>query len=47
VGGFASVNYWSSSENGSNFAWIQFFVDGFQSFGFKGAPILVRAVRAF
>jgi hypothetical protein len=47
VGGFASDNYWSSSEFDSNFAWIQFFVNGFQSVGWKGSHgIKVRAVRA-
>jgi len=48
-GGFGSAWYWSSSENGTNFAWLQAFDDGRQAnflkvnyFNFN-----VRAVRAF
>lgn len=47
VGGFASVNYWSSSENDVNFAWIQGFGTGYQNDDFKFTTYRVRAVRAF
>lgn len=47
VGGFASGYYWSSSENGSDFAWYKYFLDGFQGKVDKYVIIRVRAVRAF
>lgn len=47
VGGFASGNYWSSSEFGSFLAWVQFFVNGLQGDGDKVFTLRVRAVRAF
>ena len=48
IGGFESVDYWSSSENGANVAWHQYFGDGLlQSAGGKFGNWRVRAVRAF
>jgi hypothetical protein len=48
VGGFASAYYWSSTENNSNYAWIQYFDDGYQSIGgSKDFTYYVRAIRAF
>jgi hypothetical protein len=48
VGGFASSNYWSSSQYISNFAWFQYFGNGYQDvFNFKLYAAGVRAVRAF
>ena len=47
VGGFADFNYWSTTENGSDYAWYQIFYDGFQSISGKGNSYYVRAVRAF
>jgi hypothetical protein len=49
-GGFASTNYWSSSQGGSGRAWVQQFANGFQhgnDYYSKGGPNRVRAVRAF
>ena len=43
---FANVSYWSSSENGSNYAWAQYFTNGGQYYDGKGATLPVRAVRA-
>ena len=44
---FSGVFYWSSTENGNNYAWLQFFNDGDQfNFG-KNGSFDVRAVRAF
>jgi len=47
VGGFASASYWSSSENDSNYAWIQYFANGIQADYNKVNAYYVRAVRAF
>ena len=48
VGGFADLNYWSSTENDSGSAWLQAFSVGFQFYDVKGdTNIRVRAVRAF
>jgi hypothetical protein len=47
LGGFASTNYWSSSEASANNAWIQFFDGGGQNDGLKTSSLGVRAVRAF
>jgi len=47
VGGFADVDYWSSSESNSNDAWSQGFYNGYQNYGFKYPNSRVRAVRAF
>ncbi len=49
IGGFAEKNYWSSSEDSANSAWVQFFGSGNQyTHGFHKYSIYnVRAVRAF
>ncbi len=47
VGGFADVQYSSSSEDNSDFAWFQFFNDGLQVFDDKISGFSVRAIRAF
>jgi hypothetical protein len=47
VGGFASDNYWSSSEFDNYDAWYQNFTNGFQSPNYKNSTYYVRAVRAF
>jgi len=46
IGGFAAANYWSSSESNTNFAWYQFFFNGFQYNYYKNFTYYVRAVRA-
>jgi len=46
IGGFAAANYWSSSENDSNYAWRQSFNFGFQNYLYKYVSNYVRAVRA-
>jgi hypothetical protein len=42
-------NYWSSSENGDDYAWKQYFGNGRQDYSFKyySSGYEVRAVRAF
>ena len=47
VGGFANNFYWSSTECGSDCAWIQSFYNGFQGNNIKKSLHSVRAVRAF
>ena len=47
VGGFASAYYWSSTEDDSATAWIQYFDNGFQIDVSKNTTFRVRAVRAF
>jgi hypothetical protein len=49
VGGFAdySTYYWSSSESNTTNAWLQVFINGYQSHSNKGYVSRVRAVRAF
>ena len=47
VGGFAYNNYWSSSEDGSSNAWVQYFDNGYQDYFDKRNTLPVRAVRAF
>ena len=47
VGGFANGSYWSSSQDGSSFAWLQYFSDGYQDYYDKYLTLPVRAVRAF
>ena len=47
LGGFASSNYWSSTENGNGFAWIRGFGNGTQVNYIKCTSFKVRAVRAF
>lgn len=45
IGGFSTTNYWSSSENDANYAWIQGFGDGVQYYSSKSNTYYVRAVR--
>ena len=45
IGGFAAAYYWSSSENGSSFAWGQAFYNGYQNYNDKYSTYYVRAVR--
>jgi len=47
IGGFASVNYWSSSEYDIIPAWIQNFANGGQYYYNKDDDLRVRVVRAF
>lgn len=48
VGGFVSYSYyWSSSENSATYAWIQYFLGGYQDLSFKSGARYVRPVRAF
>ena len=48
VGGFVGAYYWSSTEYGSSFAWLQMFFDGYQGSNlYKGSSYRVRPVRAF
>lgn len=47
VGGFTSLDYWSSTENGSGFAWYRSFVPGNRATDPKGVVYAVRAIRAF
>ena len=47
VGGFASDNYWSSSELLANYAWRQVFSSGSQNDNDKTSSYSVRPVRAF
>ena len=45
IGGFADAYYWSSSESGNDFAWSQYFYNGYQNSNYKDNPNYVRAVR--
>ena len=47
VGGFASDNYWNSSEDGANVGWTQSFYYGFQSNSTKSTTYRLRPVRRF
>ncbi len=47
VGGFSSDFYWSSSEDDSNNAWKQYFINGNQFGSYRSSGGMVRAVRAF
>jgi hypothetical protein len=47
VGGFADSYYWSSTENGADNAWSQYFGNGGQDWDGKAGYNRVRAVRAF
>ena len=49
VGGFANVNYWSSTEHSftADFAWAQNFDTGSQGIAGKEVPLYVRAIKAF
>jgi len=46
IGGFANVNYWSSTVFVNSSAWAQGFNNGSQFFDFKYFNLYVRAVRA-
>jgi hypothetical protein len=46
IGGFALIFYWSSTENGYDCAWVQYFVSGNQYSSIKYGKNYVRAVRA-
>ncbi|MDP5126275.1 MAG: DUF1566 domain-containing protein, partial [Algoriphagus sp.] len=47
VDGFAGINYWSSTEGGSDTAWFQSFFNSYQGNGGKTNTYYVRAIRAF
>ena len=47
IGGFASTNYWSSTEYDNGNAWTQNFYNGGQYYTNKNNSPYVRAVRAF
>ncbi len=47
VGGFASADYWSSTEFSTSLVWGQHFGNGYQYFYDKDDTFYVRAVRAF
>jgi uncharacterized repeat protein (TIGR02543 family) len=48
LGGFSDGFYWSSSEDGASYVWIQYFANGMQSnFGSRDSRYNVRPVRAF
>jgi hypothetical protein len=47
VGGFADNFYWSSTEGGANYAWLQYFLVGGQGDVSKYFTYYVRAIRAF
>lgn len=47
VGGFADDDYWSSTEEGSDSAWFQYFVNGAQDTNSKDAANSVRPIRSF
>jgi hypothetical protein len=47
IGGFTNNYYWSSTESGSNYAWVQKFTNGYQVTNVKYGNFNVRAVRAF
>jgi hypothetical protein len=47
IGGFASDEYWSSSEFDANVAWGHSFAFEFQGWGGKTDTLFVRPVRAF
>lgn len=44
---FALAYYWSSTEYNNNYAWDQYFANGYQGNYLKNGPLRVRAVRAF
>ena len=46
IGGFAGLNYWSSTEEHNSNAWYQHFYDGSQSYVFKDISTSVHAVRS-
>ena len=47
IGGFANANYWNSTENDIQSAWLQNFTDGSQTPGSKNIAARIRAIRTF
>lgn len=47
IGGFASSNYWSSTNNTASSAYVQNFSNGSATIAFKGDSRRVRCVRSF
>jgi nucleoside-diphosphate-sugar epimerase len=47
IGGFANNAYWSSSEQGLSYAWLQVFSSGIKDYAIKDFAVYVRAIRAF
>jgi uncharacterized protein YjdB len=47
IGGFTTGTYWSSSEDGANYAWYVYFFNGNTGSYYKYSTYYVRAVRAF
>jgi hypothetical protein len=47
IGGFASGDYWSSSEADADIARSQYFLNGVQGYDIKTLAGYVRPVRAF
>ncbi len=47
VGGFADYYYWSSTEYGADYEWVQYFSDGGLGWSIRTLAYRVRAVRAF
>lgn len=47
IGGFSPNYYWSSTEFNYDFAWVQYFGNGYQDYGNKDTNYYVRSVRAF
>ena len=45
IGRFASFSYWSSTDAGESYAWLQDFANGYQSYDGKNITFYVRAVR--
>lgn len=46
-GKFEPAYYWSNEQHASDtaYAWSQHFINGYQSYGFKGSELRARAVR--
>ena len=47
IGGFVNGNYWNSTENDIQSAWLQNFTDGSQAAGSKNIAARIRAIRTF
>jgi hypothetical protein len=47
IGDFKGNWYWTSSQYFNNMAWVQSFVDGYQSYDYLTKQHAVRAIRAF
>jgi hypothetical protein len=47
VGGFSNSEYWSSTEERLNGAWLQYFLTGYQFSELKFYYPIVRPVRTF